>query len=303
MRSGKPLVQRDVAAFVQRADRDGERFAASVALVQAGAGCLALHQGRLIDGAAMRANRAARPQFSLKPFAGFLGVVKFGAGEVTHRIGYVSGADYIISRLLCQGDNSGKSPNLMANESSRRWFIYAAFGGKVAIVRSLQSKVFADAAALEIRAEYPDPRADFWVAKAHYTQTASWGSIRPQLSRDGVSDKRVFGAERTRQQAGKAMENLVYLALRRHLRGERRDMMFDTLPYRVDELMAYIAGQFRPGMSWENWGEWEIDHIKPRRLFDMRIPAQTLECWALSNLQPLWASENSAKATQDKEAA
>src|SRR5258708_6916776 len=55
MRSGKPLVQRNVAALVQRADRDGERLAAGVALVQAGARGLAVHQRCLIDGAAFRA--------------------------------------------------------------------------------------------------------------------------------------------------------------------------------------------------------------------------------------------------------
>jgi len=40
--------------------------------------------------------------------------------------------------------------------------------------------------------------------------------------------------------------------------------------------------------------------LHPRAAFDMRDPDQLAKCWALSNLQPLWAAENSAKGTADK---
>lgn len=41
-------------------------------------------------------------------------------------------------------------------------------------------------------------------------------------------------------------------------------------------------------MSWENYGEWHIDHIKPVSLFDKTTTAK-ISC-ALTNLQPLWAT-------------
>jgi hypothetical protein len=50
-------------------------------------------------------------------------------------------------------------------------------------------------------------------------------------------------------------------------------------------------------MTWDNYGEWHIDHIKPRVLFDNRIAEQALRCWALTNLQPLWAADNMAKGS------
>ena len=43
---------------------------------------------------------------------------------------------------------------------------------------------------------------------------------------------------------------------------------------------------FTDGMSWDNWGEWEIDHI---------IPLNNGGKHEVKNLQALWKSENRAK--------
>lgn len=43
-------------------------------------------------------------------------------------------------------------------------------------------------------------------------------------------------------------------------------------------------------MSWDNYGEWEIDHIRPLTSFDKF--ATPSEVNALSNLQPLWKEDN-----------
>lgn len=60
------------------------------------------------------------------------------------------------------------------------------------------------------------------------------------------------------------------------------------LGYSAEELRYHISSLFTPGMSWENYGEWHIDHIKPVCSFDPKTPVSTV-C-ALSNLQPLWAT-------------
>jgi hypothetical protein len=41
-------------------------------------------------------------------------------------------------------------------------------------------------------------------------------------------------------------------------------------------------------MSWENYGEWHIDHIRPLSSFEPDTPV-SIVC-ALDNLQPLWAT-------------
>ena len=60
-------------------------------------------------------------------------------------------------------------------------------------------------------------------------------------------------------------------------------------------LRQHIEGLFQPGMTWENHGEWHVDHIKPVMVYlrggitDPRIIS------TLTNLQPLWAAENLSK--------
>lgn len=46
-------------------------------------------------------------------------------------------------------------------------------------------------------------------------------------------------------------------------------------------------------MTWNNHGEWHIDHKKPVTAFDTN--ADIKEVCALSNLQPLWAEDNLRK--------
>jgi hypothetical protein len=55
----------------------------------------------------------------------------------------------------------------------------------------------------------------------------------------------------------------------------------------------HIESQFRDGMSWDNYGEWHIDHIIP---LCSATTVQELESLChYKNLQPLWAEENISK--------
>jgi hypothetical protein len=75
----------------------------------------------------------------------------------------------------------------------------------------------------------------------------------------------------------------------------------DFFDYDMDELRAHMEAQFVEDMSWDNYGEWHIDHIKPCVLFDHQDPEQVRKCWALSNLQPLWAEDNLKKGARHDE--
>ena len=61
--------------------------------------------------------------------------------------------------------------------------------------------------------------------------------------------------------------------------------------------MKHIEKKFVSGMSWSNYGRWHIDHIKPISKFNFVKPEDEdfKRCWALKNLQPLWAEENLSK--------
>lgn len=72
--------------------------------------------------------------------------------------------------------------------------------------------------------------------------------------------------------------------------------------YTVAELKAHLESQFLPGMSWENRGEWHVDHIRPICSFNFTSPEdiEFKQCWELSNLRPLWKADNLKKAAEDR---
>ena len=72
----------------------------------------------------------------------------------------------------------------------------------------------------------------------------------------------------------------------------------DLVGYNVSELMERIESLFAPGMTWENYGSWHIDHIAPVASFHFSSPQEDSfrACWGLANLQPMWAVENIKKS-------
>jgi hypothetical protein len=55
------------------------------------------------------------------------------------------------------------------------------------------------------------------------------------------------------------------------------------------------------GMSWANYGLWQIDHIQPLVAFDLTDREQFLKACNYTNLQPLWTIENLSKRSKRKE--
>ena len=58
------------------------------------------------------------------------------------------------------------------------------------------------------------------------------------------------------------------------------------------ELLDHLESQFEEGMTWENHGQWHIDHIKAQSRFDPTIEEEAFKCWHYTNLQPMWAEIN-----------
>lgn len=72
----------------------------------------------------------------------------------------------------------------------------------------------------------------------------------------------------------------------------------EILGYTKNDLVEHLAKQFQPGMSWENHGEWHIDHIIPVSVMIKRGVTDPKIVNALSNLQPLWAEDNHRKSAK-----
>lgn len=71
----------------------------------------------------------------------------------------------------------------------------------------------------------------------------------------------------------------------------------EFVPYTLKELMTHLERQFMSGMTWDNKGEWHIDHIRPISSFEFSGPEDQgfKDAWALTNLRPLWAKDNIRK--------
>lgn len=63
----------------------------------------------------------------------------------------------------------------------------------------------------------------------------------------------------------------------------------------IEDLKIHLENLFLPGMTWDNYGLWHVDHKKPCASFDLSIPKQQFECFNYRNLQPLWAKDNMSK--------
>lgn len=67
------------------------------------------------------------------------------------------------------------------------------------------------------------------------------------------------------------------------------------LGYTPNELIDHITPLLKDGMTWSNYGQWHVDHIKPVSLFFKEGITDPSLINALANLQPLWANDNMAK--------
>jgi len=63
----------------------------------------------------------------------------------------------------------------------------------------------------------------------------------------------------------------------------------------IIELKIHLERQFKKGISWDNYGKWHIDHVKPLASFNLSDRNEFLEACHYTNLQPLWAKENMSK--------
>ena len=72
----------------------------------------------------------------------------------------------------------------------------------------------------------------------------------------------------------------------------------DLVGCSIEELMKHLESQFQDGMSWDNYGEWHIDHIRPCASFDLLNEEEQRACFHYSNLQPLWAVDNLRKGSK-----
>lgn len=81
-------------------------------------------------------------------------------------------------------------------------------------------------------------------------------------------------------------------------KGSKTEGSLELLGCTPAEFRLYLEAQFLPGMSWDNHGEWHIDHVLPISEFDLTDPTQMREAFNYLNTQPMWAFDNISKGAK-----
>ncbi len=98
-----------------------------------------------------------------------------------------------------------------------------------------------------------------------------------------------------------AMSSAINIALNGAKNGHCWELL---VGYTLNDLMKHLEKQFQIGMTWKNYGNWHVDHKIPVSVFNYSKPEDIdfKRCWALKNLQPLWAGDNIRKSNKLKKA-
>lgn len=165
----------------------------------------------------------------------------------------------------------------------------AAYDKKRRIEKSEQLRAY-DRARNEVR------RADPEYSEAQLERKRNWKS----LNRDRyLATCREYDARQLRENIQRRLAKNLRHRLRKAMLGETRGMSaVRDLGIPIHHFRAWIESKFQNGMSWENYGQWHLDHIKPLASFDLSDDSHVLQACNYRNIQPLWALDNIRKGAR-----
>lgn len=151
--------------------------------------------------------------------------------------------------------------------------------------------------------EYYNKKSKEWRLanpEKHKASVKAWVDANPEKMKQINSGKNKKRSNDPRFRVSSSLSRAIRHSLKS---GEKGGRHWESLVgYTIEELVAHLENQFLPGMSWENYGKngWHIDHIIPiaAHNFNTIDDEDFRKCWALNNLQPLWAMDNYNKGAK-----
>lgn len=149
------------------------------------------------------------------------------------------------------------------------------------------------------RKQYREENPEIIRAQKRAYYEANKASVAAR-KREWVEKNRSYVQEGRRKRYAEDVEFRIAYQLRNRLgravaRGYKTGSAVRDLGCSIPHLIKHLEDQFTEGMSWDNWGEWHIDHIIPLVQFDLSNRDDLLRACHYTNLQPLWAKDNLSK--------
>ena len=93
------------------------------------------------------------------------------------------------------------------------------------------------------------------------------------------------------------LSSIVRNRIRSSLQSDKSKHSIEYLGCTIQHFKEHIEKQFVEGMTWDNYGEWHIDHIIPLK-YENPTMEETIERLHWENTQPLWATDNKSKGNR-----
>ena len=132
--------------------------------------------------------------------------------------------------------------------------------------------------------------------KEHYSSVSkAWKDKNKEAIKEW---NRIYTANRYKTDPIFALKLNQRTRLRAILKSNKTEKTNKLLGCSFEELKIHLESKFVDGMSWENMGQWHIDHIIPLHAFDLTKIENQFLAFNYKNLQPLWAKDNLKKGAK-----
>lgn len=140
----------------------------------------------------------------------------------------------------------------------------------------------------------------------HNLHTLAWKAKNPEYMkvwRKSNRDKiRKYTANKYKTDILFRLNTLIRNRIKQAMKYQKSKVLLDTVGCSIEELKNYLESKFQPGMSWDNQGQWHIDHIVPLSRFNLTDNVEVQKASHYTNLQPMWATDNLRKGNRYVEA-
>jgi hypothetical protein len=135
--------------------------------------------------------------------------------------------------------------------------------------------------------------------------TNNWTKKKQQLSekkyRENNPEKMREKYKKQGNNVNRRIRNSIHQYIRAIFQKNTREKTYNTFTYigcDIQFFKNWLEFQFSDGMTWDNYGEWHMDHVIPCSTFDLSNDNEIKECFNWKNYQPLWKKDNLVKSNK-----